>query len=207
MFPRVRNLVLVSAALCAALICLPSPASAQGYQRRHEGIGVGVKAGPLFASFDPQVSSNEFDHRTGFVGGLFLGGNRPGVLGAQVEFLYARKGANDPNSSASITADYIEIPVLLRVNIGSNSLNGVNVYALGGPAFDILLRSRLNTGESLTDQTAGGDIGLALGAGVEITRFLIEARYTRGFRNIDKSLDVGEIRNHTFAFFFGVRFN
>ena len=119
------------------------------------------------------------------------------------------KARNDPNSSQSVTIDYFEIPLLLRINIGSNSLNGVNIYGVAGPSFDIRLKAKLNTGESLTDQTAGADIGFAAGAGIEITRFLIEGRYTRGLRNIaTNELELGgKLNAHTVAIFFGIRFN
>ncbi len=209
MSARVRILVLAITAVVVGSLWGVASAEAQTYQPRHEGIGIGIKSGPLFSSLSSNVSGNEFDNRTGWIGGLFIGGNRPGVLGAAMELLYARKGANDPNSSQSVTIDYFEIPLLLRINIGSNSLNGVNIYGVAGPSFDIRLKAKLNTGESLTDQTAGADIGFAAGAGIEITRFLIEGRYTRGLRNIaTNELELGgKLNAHTVAIFFGIRFN
>jgi hypothetical protein len=206
---RVRAFVLASAAVIVTFLCLPAPAAAQSYQPRHEGVGVGVKGGPLFASFDSNITGEEFDHRTAFIGGLFLGGNLPGVFGAQVELLYARKGANVADSDSSITADYLEVPVLLRINAGSPNLTGGRVYGLVGPTFDIRLRSHLNTGESLDDQISSGDVGIAVGLGVELTRFLVEGRYTRGLKNIDKSFGTtGEtLKSSTVAIFVGFRFN
>ena len=192
--------------LLALFLAVPIAAAAQS----HGGIGVGVKGGPLFSSLTSDVSKDEFKTRTGWIGGLFVGGNRNGVVGAAVELLYARKGAKaNDGSGDQIDIDYLEVPVLLRINAGSRSLSGANLYAVVGPAFDIRLKSKLSTGEDLKDQTEGADVGLAVGVGVEITRFLVEARYTKGLRNIaSASLDLGEkIKTSTVAIFFGVRFN
>jgi len=189
------------------LLTVPTAAAAQS----HSGIGVGVKAGPLFSSLTSSVTKDQFKNKAGWIGGLFVGGNRNGIVGAAVELLYARKGAKaDDGSGDKVDIDYLEIPVLLRLNAGSSSLSGANVFAVVGPAFDIRLKAKLSTGEDVKEQTQGVDVGLAVGAGVEITRFIVEGRYTKGLRNIAKGTDFepGEkIKTSTFAIFFGVRFN
>jgi len=175
----------------------------------HGGIGIGAKFGPLFPTFNSEDPADTFDNRTGWIGGLFIGGNRPGLLGVGVDILYARKKFADPDTGTEAKFDYLEVPILLRVNIGSHNLNRVNVYAVVGPAIDWRLNSTLSTGESITDQTSGVDVGVSVGGGVEITRFIIEGRYTKGLRNILNSagLTNTSIKTNAFAVMFGFRFN
>jgi hypothetical protein len=172
---------------------------------RHEGIGIGAKTGPLFSSFRG-VENLDFENKTGWMGGIFFGGNRPGIVGVMGELMYAKKGAKQGVNETDI--HYLEIPVLLRVNAGSNSLNGILGYFLIGPAFDINLKSKLN-GIDIEDVYEDFDIGLVVGGGVEITRFIVEARGNWGLRKILKG-DLGDaqkIKTRSFALLFGVRFN
>lgn len=171
----------------------------QSNNPRHEGIGIGVKGGFLFNDFSS--AKQDFDSNIGTMVGFFFGGNRPGVVGVMGELMYAKKG------SEGVDLHYLEIPILLRVNAGSNSLSGVNVYGIGGPVFDIKLSEPdiLN----VDDVYEGFDIGVVVGAGVEITRFIVEGRYNWGLRNIVKG-DLGtsqEIKTRSFAVLFGFRFN
>ena len=209
---RVRFLRALSAGLF--LLLASSPALAQGQvtttttisSSEHEGIGFGVKAGPLFSSLDSNVVTSPLDTRTGWIGGFFIGGNRPGVVGVAVDVLFARKKVGTP--SGDVTFDYLEVPVLLRVNGGSSSLGGVNVFGVVGPAFDFRLKGKLNFEDSPDAQMQEIDVGVSAGAGVEITRFIIEGRYTKGFRNLGKDLTQNEkITTQSFAVMFGVRFN
>jgi hypothetical protein len=167
------------------------------------GVGVGIKGGPIFSSFD--AAQEDFGNNTGFEGGLFFGGNRRGVVGVQGEILYAKKGAE------AVDLYYLEIPILLRINVGTSSLNGINVYGLGGPVADIQIKATDTNGDSVTDLFERADVGFLLGGGIEITRFLVEARYNWGLRNVtrDGLIDFGveEIKNRSFAVLFGIRFN
>jgi hypothetical protein len=175
---------------------------------RHEGIGIGAKVGPLFSKFSSDVTNLKFSNRTGLMGGIFFGGNRAGVAGVMGEIMYAKKGSKD---AAGITTDiyYLEIPVLLRINAGSNSLNGILGYALIGPVFDINLKAKLNGITDVKAQYEDFDIGIIGGAGVEITRFIIEGRYNWGLRKVNKGnlANLSEIKTRSFALLFGVRFN
>lgn len=192
--------VLTAAALLAVLIGA-RPASAQG----HEGIGVGVKGGLLFSNLDFGANSDFLTNKTGVIGGLFIGGNRGGVLGVEGDIFYARKGAKV--SGTDLDIQMLEIPVLLRVNAGSSSLSGVSLYGLAGPAMDFRLKSEFG-GLDIVDFTQGYDVNLVLGGGIELTRFLAEVRYNRGLRNISKDFSQsGDIKTRSWALLIGVRFN
>jgi hypothetical protein len=146
---------------------------------RHGGVGFGIKGGFLFSSFD--AANQDFKNHYGWLAGIFFGGNRPGVLGVQGEIQYAKKGAEI--SSTKIDQYFLEIPILLRLNAGTNSLNGVNVYGLVGPVFDINLKTEQNDID-VKDNYESLDLGILFGGGIEITRFLVEARYNKGLRNV-----------------------
>lgn len=202
---RLARWVLVTT---TALLTTAGAAQAQNQNARHQGAGIGIKGGPIFSSFDS--ARQDFGNNTGFEGGLFFGGNRGGVVGVQGEVLYAKKG------SSEIDLRYLEIPVLLRINIGSNSLNGFNVYGLGGPVADIQIQATGPNGEKLSDYFERGDVGFLLGGGLEITRFIIEGRYNWGLRSVIREQfdllnfdfgDVDKIKNRSFAVLFGIRFN
>ncbi len=209
MQPQFKRIAQVMGVL--ALVLAPVAASAQQSapqaSSNHGGIGIGVKAGPLFSSLDEANVTNGFSNRTGVIGGLFLGGNRPGLIGVGVNLLYAKKGAKDPNSSDFVNLDYIEVPVYLRINAGSSSTGGVSVYGVVGPNFDFLLKANSKDGTDLKSLFNRADYGVQFGAGVEITRFIVEGRYTKGIGNIAKNKNDPTLKTKTFAIMFGVRFN
>jgi hypothetical protein len=172
-----------------------------------DGIGVGAKIGPLFPSVGKEVTN--FENRTGWMGGIWFGGNRSGDVGVQAEVMYAKKNIPSPLiAGGDVDLHYLEIPVMLRLNFGSANRERVAGYIIAGPAFDINLKAELN-GLDVKSQYEGLDLGVIAGAGVEITRFLIEGRYNWGLRNVvDGDLtNTREIKTRTFVILFGVRFN
>jgi hypothetical protein len=223
---RTRSVLLCAALAAAVTAATPSTAAAQathsnasasflvaglaqGQQTVRSsapgGVGFGVKGGLLFSSL--REAGSDYTNNNGWEGGIFFGGNRPGTLGVMGEVLYAKKGAK----SGSLTADnyYLEIPILLRLNIGSANRNtGAIVYAIGGPAFDVLLKANLN-GLDIKDQYESLDIGVIGGAGIEISRFLVEGRFNWGLRNIAKAIggSTSDVKTKSFAVLAGLRFN
>ncbi len=171
---------------------------------RHEGVGIGVKGGFLFNNFKQAQAS--IDNKAGWLAGIFFGGNRPGVVGVQGEILYAKKSYAITGQTTDLY--FLEIPILMRINAGSSSLNGLSFYGIVGPAFDINLKSKLN-GVDVKDSYESLDIGLIFGGGVEITRFLIEARYNNGLKNVLKSTggSTTDLKTRSFALMAGFRFN
>lgn len=172
-----------------------------------QGFGFGVKGGPLFSKF--QEAKETFKNNNGFEAGIFFGGNRPGGIGVMGEILYAKKGSKDASGTLTIDSYYLEIPVLLRVNLGSANRNtGAIVYGIGGPVFDILLKSQQN-GLDVKANYESLDLGILAGAGVEVSRFLVEGRYNWGVRNVLKATgsSASDIKTRSFALLLGVRFN
>ena len=84
----------------------------------------------------------------------------------------------------------------MRVNIGSRSRNGVSIYGLVGPVFDINLKASLNDLD-VKSKYESLDFGILGGVGIEITRFLVEgALTTKGLRNVLKSGNATSLRRY-----------
>ena len=182
----------------ALVVVLAGIASAPAAQAQ------GIKFGPTFAKFGSE--SLDFKTRTGLHGGVFFGGNRSGIFGVQPEINWIRKNSATELSSEDIRIDYLQVPVLLRLNIGTDSANGFAVYGIGGPAISIKIADEVN-GITLDDGFEGADVGLVFGGGVEITRVIVEARYEKGLRRInDTFFEFEKIKSQSFTILFGVRF-
>jgi opacity protein-like surface antigen len=165
--------------------------------------GVGIKVGPTFDEFSGDVLN--FDNRTGIHAGLFIGGSRDKVVGLQTEFNWLRKNTAT-EAGQEIRIDYLQVPVLFRVNAGSGSANGAALYGVVGPAFDFKIGDEVE-GFTLDDGIEGTDVSLAFGGGFEVAHIIIEGRYEKGFRRINKTFSgLDEIKKQSFALLFGVRF-
>lgn len=195
-FGRLAVLALLSLAIVAP------DASAQGG---------GIKAGPTFDEFSGDAL--DFENRTGIHAGIFLGGSRDNVLGFQTEINWLRKNtellANRLESSAltrDIRIDYLQIPVLLRLNAGSSSPNGFAAFAVIGPAVEFKIADEIE-GFTLDDGFEGADVSLLFGGGIEVARIIVEGRYEKGLRRINNTFsDFSEIKKQSFTILFGVRF-
>jgi outer membrane protein with beta-barrel domain len=188
----------------------PPPPGGSG--PRASGFGIGAKIGPLWSSFDSATVGSttvNFDTSTGWEGGIWFGGNRGGRIGVMGEILYAKKKQQVAGQTGSTSLKYLEIPILMRVNIGSRSRNGISVYGLVGPVFDVNLKAEAN-GIDVKKGYESLDLGILGGVGIEITRFLVEGRFNKGLRNTLKSDNLttfGDIKTRSFAVLFGIRFN
>jgi len=176
------------------------------------GVGVGAKIGPLWTSYSAASGSGfNYNTSTGWEGGIWFGGNRGGVIGVMGEVLYAKKTQESSNSSitGSTSLQYLEIPILTRINIGSRSRSGVSVYGLVGPVFDVNLKASIGS-QDVKSNYQSLDIGILGGVGIEITRILIEGRFNHGLRNVLSSSNAAsfaDIHTNSFAMLAGIRFN
>ena len=178
-------------ALLVVFVCV-SPAAADS----------GIKFGPTFPKFSGEAL--DFSSRTGLHGGIFFGGNRDGVIGVQSEINWIRKQTE--LEGQNIRIDYLQVPILLRLNAGTDSANGFTVYGIGGPAIDLKIADEIE-GVTLDDGFEGVDVNLVFGAGIEVARIIIEGRYAKGFRRVNKLFsEFTEIKSDTFTILFGVRF-
>jgi hypothetical protein len=174
----------------------------------HEGFGFGILGGFMFKSLSQSpVDGQALTANTGKTIGLFFGGNRPGRVGVEAELMYnIRKGTQLNGDVLSIHS--LEVPVLIRVNIGSQSLKGVLGYILVGPAFDIQLNDSLLS-KSVTKNYKGLNVDAMFGGGIEITRFFIELKEDLGIFSVNSGNlgNTSAIHGKTFDFLIGFRIN
>jgi hypothetical protein len=188
-----------------AMFVASAPASAQG-------IGVGIKGGLVFSKFTTEVLKP--DSRVGWQAGLFFGGGRESFVGVQTELNWLRKETDyhlAGTASGNVTLDYVQVPVLLRLNAATRSKNGFALYVMGGPSFEGKIHASVtgfgNPSISATD-FQNFDVGLMFGGGIELSRFIIEGRYSKGLLQVDKNLQaIADIRINHFAALIGIRFN
>ena len=187
----VRAVVLGVCALAASA----TAASAQG---------AGIKFGPTFAKFSSDAV--DFKTRTGIHAGLFLGGNPDGPVGVQTEINWLRKNTETETLAQKIRVDYLQVPVLLRVNAGGNSAGSFRAFGVIGPAVDFKIADEVE-GFTLDDGFEGADVSLVFGGGVEIARIIVEGRYEKGLRRINNTFnELTDIKKQAFTILFGVRF-
>lgn len=209
----------LAAAIAALTISLPRAGAA-------EDIDVGLKMGFNLSGFygkdanPPGISSIS---RMGFTGGAFFVYPAAKGIDIQPEFLLSTKGTiykmeilGEPYEQ-TISLTYLDIPVLLRMNL-TMPRQEVIPYFLLGPVLSIKTsaRSEVRTLDGATsgdvDHIKSLDLGGALGAGIEMPTgkgaIVFEMRYTLGLNTIAESSGgrTAEIKNKSFAFTAGYRF-
>lgn len=159
------------------------------------GAQFGVKGGVNFSN----IYSEDIDDNnvlTSFNAGLFATFPVGDILSVQPEILYSRKGGELVYNNAFVSGtaqfklNYIEVPVLLKVNITDN----LNVHA--GPYFAYLIDAQETndaSGDAFDYETNYDnddfnkfDVGISGGIGFDFNSIGIGARYNYGFTTIGK---------------------
>ena len=141
----------------------------------------GVKAGPAFYG----LGSEGFDFRirTGIAGGFYIATARSSRVGAVAEALFVSRGATRRRSNGETQTwklSALEVPVLLRLNALGSSGSDAALFVVMGPAIDVRLKSEV----SLNAPTTRFDFSAVIGMGLQVGRWSLEARYTRGLRDL-----------------------
>ena len=194
---RTAALALVLTMACAV------PAQAQ--------ISYGLKAGVNFANVavDPDDGASP-SGRPGALAGVFATVPIAWGLTLQPEAIYTVKGASFKfdGFDSDYIVDYVEVPVLARFRLLRSA------YVVAGPsmAFRLRARTRIPFGGSteevdLDNEVETFDLGIVGGLGIDVGRWLVDARYTHGVSDTDKDTsDDVKIRNRVFSLSAGVRF-
>ena len=207
----IRRLVVAMA--CVTSLWVSTLASAQTtaapapqQQDTDQGVGVGALGGLSITSARGEDTEN-IASGTGWMFGIWFGGNLNGRVGFMGELSYVQKKITadfDPDNNY-LTTNYLELPALVRINIGSRVRERVTGYGLIGPVFDFRLSSKfLEDGEEITDDEFeevyglenvfnSVDIGIMAGAGIEWNRIGFEFRYSWGLMQLttDEAADSG----------------
>ena len=159
----------------------------------------GFKGGYNYSSFNGEVAKdNTLKGLSGFYVGALLELPLGDVLSLQPEVIYSRQGAawekdyNVPilgkgNLKNDLRLDYLNIPVMAKVNLGPLFLQGgvqfgflVNKPKVDSYIANVYLRNLLDK-----DSYNSFDFGVGAGLGFNLNRRLfVEARYTHSLTNV-----------------------
>jgi hypothetical protein len=204
-----------------------TPVQAPGPGRIHYG----VRFGPSFTSltsvepFDDTAATAAFEPTLNFGG--FAAVALAGPLSFQPEVLFAAKGhrIRDKDARPIITSTgelklpaadrvvlvrYLEFPLLLRLSRRTHE--NTSLYAIGGPAFALrrsaVIREVADAGrhEDIDDLVSRSNLSYLAGAGLQYRRWLVDARFTRGMRNIASDPAAVAVKTGAFSVLMGARF-
>lgn len=167
-----------------------------------QSFDMGLEAGMNFSSFigsgaNASNLGGTLSSRLGFVGGGYLSLNFGPNFSIRPELLYEQKGAQISGTTTSYEADYVEVPVLLKIGLG---IPGINPSVLIGPSFDWNTLSSLPGGSGAVNTT---DVGLVGGLEVDFSKFCINGCYELGLDNVTGN---SNIQNGTFTVLMGYSF-
>jgi hypothetical protein len=188
----------------AVLMLLSAYSYAQGFR-------LGVKAGANMTKLSGQSFEDEFD--LGYQLGAFSEIDFSKKLGIQPEVLFSQvntkkaSGFNsiynnlgDPNSTSDIQLKYLQIPVLLRYNVGK--MVTLNL----GPQFSILVDDNENLFKNGENAFKSGDFSMVGGATVNLSRFRIYGRYNVGLNNLNDIDNKDEWKSQQLQLGLGIKF-
>lgn len=184
-----------------------------------QGFEFGVKLGPSLAVVAADGDEGQgYDRRIALAGGVFMVLPVTDSFNVQVEALYTPKGANFADGNAPGTSalllDYLDIPVLARVDVPRSP--ALHVFA--GPYVGFRRRAKLEyaqdvgafragSREDIRRVVKGSEAGLVAGGGLDIGRHAaIDARYCWGLTNVNSDPGGPRIRNRVLLLLAGVRF-
>ena len=158
----------------------------------------GFKGGYNYSSFNGDVAKdNTLKGLSGFYVGALLELPLGDVISLQPEVIYSRQGAawekdyNIPilgkgSLKNDIKLDYLNIPVMAKVNLGPLFLQGGVQFGflVGKPETSSTVNGLRVTEQVDKDAYASFDFGVGAGLGVNLSQhFFVEARYTHSLTN------------------------
>jgi hypothetical protein len=173
----------------------------------HLGLKAGLNIANIGGSDADQLVGQSLDTKTGFSGGVFFNYQFNNMFAIQPEAYYSMKGATYSVSGADLTVslDYIEIPVLLKLIIPVEGSN-IKPSIFAGPAIGFNTTHKMKvevSGQSVEmdiPDTKSTDFSLAFGGGIDFAlgKGLLGAdiRYILGLSTIDNSSDPWDVKNN-----------
>lgn len=191
----------------------------------------GVRFGPSFTTLsnvggiDATAAAAAFEPTLNFGG--FANMRLTGSMSFQPEVLFAAKGhrirdvdaepittltgeVKFPPADRVILVRYLELPMLLRLS--KQTHENTSLYLIGGPAFGLrrnaVIREVADAGrhEKIDDLVSGTDLSYIFGAGAQHRRWLVDARFTRGMRDVSTETAIAPVKTGAFSVLMGVRF-
>ena len=165
-----------------------------GVAMAQASVSLGLKGGLNFASVNTTSPGAAYSSRTGYHVGAFANFKFT-KLAIQPEIIYSVQGADA--AAGNIETGYINIPIILKFYL----IGGLNLQA--GPQFGFL-SSATSGGVDIKSTLESSDISVGLGAGFDISKFVIDARYNLGISDVDKATT--EAKNQVFQLSVGFKF-
>ena len=194
-------------------------------------IHYGVRYGPSFTTltsvepFDDTAATAAFEPTLNFGGYVQI--EMTGAFSFQPEVLFAAKGHRIRDKTAQpvttptgelklpaadrvVLVRYLEFPLLMRLS--KRMHENTSVYLIGGPSFALrrnaVIREVADAGrrEDIADLVSGSDLSYIYGAGLQHRRWLVDARFTRGMRNIATDPTPVGVKTGAFSVLMGTRF-
>lgn len=187
----------------AGIVMVPAASAAQTASSMTFGVKAGINSSSI--TFEDAGQQADVKRLLGAVGGVFLGKRISDNIGLRVEGLFSQKGAKDAESGddAELRLTYIDVPVLLT--LGPAATDGARFSAFTGPQFSFRTKAEetfLGQTQDVSDDVEGNDFGWVIGAGVEMNRFNLDARYAHGLKDI--AIGAAKVKNRVFSVMVGV---
>ncbi len=167
----------------------------------------GIKGGVNYSTFN---NTNDAEYKAGVLAGVYSRISVPATpMVIQPEILYAQYGSNFEGTDAKFSVDYIQVPVLAKFGFGAPGVP-VQPEVFFGPYAGFKVNSELSNSDISVDADdffETTDLGVAVGAGVNINRISLEFRYTAGLRNVVANSDFeDDQKNGAFSLTAGISF-
>lgn len=203
---KISSIVTLLCTLLACTIINVNQAQAQ----------IGVKGGINMANlYDTDIDT---ESRVGLSAGLFTNISLPAIpLSIQPEVLYSQKGAKETDTfngnevTVKTMLDYIEVPVLAKLNFPTPGPVSPNLFLGPYAAFNIKAEAEVEgdgggtIGGDIKDSVTDTDFGLVAGVGINVlSKFTFDVRYSAGFTPIDDTENGGNSKNSVISFTAGI---
>lgn len=182
-------------------------------------VNLGFKGGMSLATMGG-ADVGDTGYKAGLGVGAFLEFQVSDVVSIQPELFYMQRGAEDTEGGATYTmaVDYVEIPVLLRLNVPVEG--SVAPYFLVGPSIGFKSGCELRYEEDGVEvrvdceeaeaEIKSIDFGGVVGAGLSFEagpgNVTVGARYNYGFISLDDSDAEEDVKGRAFSFLAGYSF-
>lgn len=190
-------------------------AGLSGVAKAQSPVNFGIKGGINLANF---TNADDFDTeiRSGFTGGISMDISLPGApIGIETGAYYSQKGAEFTDVDGSINLDYIEVPLLAKINFGLpgpatphilvGPYLGFNINAEAeGPESDVTFSGDIS--DEINDTDFGGIAGLGIDFNVGLTKLSAQARYGLGFTSILEDDSDDDYKNSVVSLVLGIQF-
>lgn len=205
-----KLLTISTALLFAAVFTFADQAKAQS------PLNFGVKGGVNFSTLSGPDDSP--DSRTGLMAGIVVDISVPALpLGVETGLYYSQKGFEEEfdEFTFSTKLDYLEIPVLAKLNVGPPG--PVSPYIIAGPYFAFNVNSEIemegitvDISDAMNTTDFGGVAGVGADISLGLTTLNLQARYSFGFTSVFDSdsefFDDDDFKNRAFTLSVGIMF-